>query len=59
MNKSGFSFEHRKYTISIKEMIVGIDILKLKIDVTILLEKGREKHKTFMNNPDDFKNLKT
>ena len=40
-------------------MIVGIDISKLKFDVTFLFDNGKERHKTFTNNPDGFKNLKT
>jgi len=31
-------------------MIVGIDVSKLKLDITVLLEKNKEKHKTFSNN---------
>ena len=30
-------------------MIVGIDIAKLKFDALLLLEAGKEKHKTFTN----------
>ena len=31
-------------------MIVGIDVSKLKLDITVLLEKNKEKHKVFANN---------
>lgn len=40
-------------------MIVGIDISKLKFDVTFLLENGKERHKTFSNNEEGFKKLET
>lgn len=40
-------------------MIAGIDISKLKFDVTLLLENEKEMHKTFSNNPEGFKELKT
>jgi len=40
-------------------MIVGIDISKLKFDVTLLLEDGKEKHKVFSNNQEGFKKLET
>lgn len=40
-------------------MIVGIDISKLKFDVMLLLEKGKEKHKTFSNTLEGFKALDT
>ena len=35
-------------------MIVGIDVSKLKLDITVLLEKNKEKHKVFCNTPDGF-----
>ena len=35
-------------------MIVGIDVSKLKLDITVLLEKNKEKHKVFGNNADGF-----
>lgn len=35
-------------------MVVGIDVSKLKLDITVLLEKNKEKHKVFFNNPDGF-----
>ncbi len=38
-------------------MIGGIDISKLKFDVTLLLEPGKEKHKTFNNTSEGFKEL--
>lgn len=38
-------------------MIAGIDISKLKFDVTLLLENEKERHKTFSNNKDGFKAL--
>lgn len=38
-------------------MIVGIDISKLKFDVTLLLENGKENHKIFSNGQEGFKKL--
>lgn len=35
-------------------MIVGIDVSKLKLDITVLLEKNKSKHKVFGNNPNGF-----
>lgn len=35
-------------------MIVGIDVSKLKLDITVLLEKNKSKHKVFNNNPSGF-----
>jgi len=35
-------------------MVVGIDVSKLKLDVTVLLERNKEKHKVFSNNKDGF-----
>ena len=40
-------------------MVVGIDISKLKFDVILLLEDGKEKHKVFSNNQEGFKKLET
>ena len=40
-------------------MVVGIDISKLKFDVTVLLEVEKEKHKVFSNNPEGFRKLET
>jgi transposase len=59
MNKSDLNFEHHSYNVRIKVMIAGIDISKLKFDVTLLLENGKERHKTFSNNGEGFKALET
>ena len=40
-------------------MIAGMDISKLKFDVTVLLENSKEKHKTFHNTLEGFKELDT
>jgi transposase len=38
-------------------MIVGIDVSKLKLDITVLLEKNKEKHKVFLNNQSGFEEI--
>ncbi len=54
MNKGDLSFERPLYSKGLKIMIVGIDVSKLKLDITVLLEKNKEKHKVFDNKLDGF-----
>jgi transposase len=54
MDKGDLSFERFFYNKGLKVMVVGIDVSKLKLDVMVLLEKHKEKHKTFSNNQAGF-----
>ena len=54
MDKGDLSFERSFYNKGLKVMVVGIDVSKLKLDVTVILEKNKEKHKAFSNNQEGF-----
>jgi transposase len=54
MDKNDLSFKRPLYNKGLKAMVVGIDVSKLKLDVTVVLEKNKGKHKVFHNNQDGF-----